>query len=89
MEHIPDGGFVYCHWYGRFPSTLNKWYYGVADARSMKMSDIRGVLSQRLTPPRAQASRSMYKNALELCPKDLASYHKLDGIEIGNKKLFQ
>ena len=89
LEHIPDGGFVYCHWYGKFDRTDNKWYYGVADARSMKMSNIRGVLSQRLTPSkRPNPRKTMYKDALELCPKDLATYNQLDEKELGNKKLF-
>ena len=88
LEHIPDGGFVYCHWYGKFERTDNKWYYGVADARSMKMSNIRGVLSQRLTPPSKNSKKAMYKDALELCPKDLDTYNQLDSIELGNKKLF-
>jgi hypothetical protein len=43
LKRMPEGGFVYCHWYGKLPNTRNKWDYGVSDVNKIKMSQIKGV----------------------------------------------
>jgi hypothetical protein len=88
LDRIPDGGFLYCHWYGQFPNTTNKWEYGVAGADKIEMSQIKGVLKQRLTPAKTQKQKKRYKNAMALCKEDLAKYTALDEKELGNRKLF-
>ena len=85
LKRIPEGGFVYCHWYGKLPNTKNKWDYGVSDVNKIQMSQIKGVLKKRLTPANATKKNP---NAMMLCDEDYKAYHSLDAVELGNQKPF-
>jgi hypothetical protein len=48
INKVPDGGYMYSHWYGRVGQT-KKWQCGVSDLPSFAMEDIKGVLKHPLT----------------------------------------
>jgi len=90
INRIPDGCYIYCHWYGPLSErTTNKWLYGVHDARPYEMSAVRGVLKDRLTPAQNQPD-NIKKNGecvLQLSARDLDTFDELDQAAMKNKKI--
>ena len=90
INRIPDGCYIYCHWYGpQSDRTTNKWLYGVHDARPYEMSAVRGVLKDRLTPAQDQPDK-IKKNGecvLQLSARDFETFDELDAAAMKNKKI--
>ena len=77
---------MYCHWYGQLPNKSNKWDYEVCDVGKVEMSQIRGVLEKGFTAAKGSTKQ---RPMLQLCAEDYNTYELLDGVELGNKKLFR
>jgi hypothetical protein len=93
INKIPSGGYMYGHWYGRVGQT-NKWQYGVADLRSFKMKNIKGVLKHPLMVVENMSAkdRRMWQRdgapPLGLSPEDYETWMALQAKATGNQRNF-
>ena len=93
INKVPEGGYMYSHWYGRVGQT-NKWQYGVSDLRSFAMEDIKGVLKHPLTLVKNMSTKdkNMWKRdkapPLRLSDEDYETWMALQTEATGNQRCF-
>ena len=96
LDRIPDGGFLYCHWYGRAPNTEgNKWVYTVADLNRISMGEVKGVLKDNLEMVKLNTDKQKRKyNGGKIAPpmalskEDYDTYERLDAAARKQRVLF-